>query len=135
MTMRCQSLIYGPAERHASGSARVCESGHDSAHWKIIKQTIKDGRRPPPNDLWQLIIYEMEPQSSKKRLAQSYTTAKTENAMQRGTVATLYIAVFLVLIYHRKKAKQKWHRVSHQSKITKWPKEKYEKLCNKLSLK
>lgn len=84
MTMRCQSLIYGPAERHASGSARVCESGHDSAHWKIIKQTIKDGRRPPPNDLWQLIIYEMEPRSSKKRLAQKLHNGQNRKRNAEG---------------------------------------------------
>jgi len=65
-----------------TGSVRV----GTTAHWKIIKQTIKDGRRPPPNDLWQLIMYEKEPQSSQKCLAQSYTTAETKNAMMLAIV-------------------------------------------------
>jgi len=63
-----------------TGSVRV----GTTAHWKIIKQTIKDGRRPPPNDLWQLIMYEKEPQSSQKCLARKLHNSRNQKRHDVG---------------------------------------------------
>lgn len=126
---QCGARIWFMArQRDTQATVRKSVRVGTTAHWKIIKQTIKDGRRPPPNDLWQQIKCEKELHEMR---GQSYTTAEKENAtyMGRWEVRQPLYSRLVVFIYHWARAKQKWHQVSHQSPITKWQKGKVGKLC------